>query len=243
MTLIPQGVSFLAFAATLSLAGGACSPPEAVKDPTWADVYPILQGQCLNCHGSTAAADGGGYRFDFLDAVSTCKQQPDDDLPLGLVPAPSFMAARKLIRADVVPFAEGLRPKMPPEPARLLEGWQLDTLKNFIAKLDALPAESAVQTGLGPLPADARSPQIKMTFARLGDEVTVSYVVDDENADPVIGKLRVGTSPSQSIGASGRGQAVFKLTGVVTPASIEARLCDGWNVRTRGTADGLPLVP
>jgi len=231
------------FIAVGSLLGWvACSPPEAVKDPTWADVYPILQGQCLGCHGSSAAKDGGSFRFDFLNAAATCKQEAEDDLAAGFLPPPSFMAARKQILADIRPYAEDLRPKMPPEPARLLEDWQSKTLENFIVKLDRLPPAEAATLALGPLPKDAQAPRIAATYVRAGTELTVNYVVADDNADPVIGKLRVGGKLSQPITSAGNGQAVFNLTGVAPPFTLDARLCDGWAIRTRGAADGLPMI-
>ena len=220
----------------------ACSPPEAVKDPTWADVYPILQGQCLGCHGSSAAKDGGSFRFDFLNASATCKQEAEDDLAAGFLPPPSFMAARAQILADIRPYAEGLRPKMPPEPARLLEEWQTKTLENFIVKLNKLPPADAVPMALGPLPKDAQAPRISATYVRAGNELTVNYVVADDNADPVIGKLRIGGRLSHAITSTGNGQAVFNLAGVPAPFTLDARLCDGWAIRTRGAADGLPTV-
>lgn len=223
--------------------GGACSPPDAATDPTWADVYPILQGQCLHCHGSTAAKDGGNYRFDLLDASSVCKQEEADDLVAGLSPPSSFYAARRLILADITPYAAGFRPKMPPEPGRALEGWQAETLERFVAKLDALPFTEAMTAGLGPLPADARSPTISASYARNGNTLVVDYVVEDENADAVVGQLRVGQGLRSPIEGSGRGQARFDLGGTTGPWPIDARLCDGWDVRTRGAPDGLPTVP
>lgn len=220
----------------------ACSPPEAVKDPTWADVYPILQGQCLGCHGASAVTDGGSFRFDFLNASATCKQEPEDDLPLGFSPPPSFMSARKQILSDIKSFGNSMRPKMPPEPARLLEDWQVKTLENFIAKINTLDPATAVQTALGPLPADARPPRIQATFVRAGAELTVDYVVTDDNADPVIGKLIVNDRLSKAIPSAGQGQAIFNVTGLALPLKLDARLCDGFSVKTRGAADGL-VVP
>ncbi len=220
----------------------ACSAPEPIADPTWSDVYPILQGQCLHCHGSTASADGGGFRFDFLNAALTCQDAPGDDLASGYTPPPNFVASRRQIQSVINPGPMGLRAKMPPEPARLLEDWQKQTLENFIVKLDAVGVEAAKSVLVQP--PDARSPRIEVTFARLNNDLHVDYTVLDDNGDPVIGQLRVGGGLPHRIEAAGRGQARFDLSGVVgSPGQITARLCDGWAIRTRGAADGLPLVP
>jgi hypothetical protein len=195
----------------------------------------------LHCHGSTAARDGGSFRFDFLDARTTCKQEEADDLVDGFSPPPSFVASRREILADILPLAAGVRPKMPPEPGRLLEGWQVETIQRFIAKLDGLAATS-VAPAMGPLPAGAQSPRIRAISSRIGNQLTVDYVVSDDNGDPVIGQLRVGPLRHR-IESAGAGQAVFDLTGVPSPQPIDARLCDGWGIRLRGAADGLPATP
>lgn len=223
--------------------GAACSGPEAVENPTWADVYPILQGQCLHCHGTSAERDGGSYRFDFLNALVTCKQEPADDLGQGFAPAPSFMASRRQILADILPAAPGLRPKMPPEPASELEDWQRKTLENFVAKIDVAPPADAVAVALGPLPAEARSPEIALDFVRIGTRLTVNYVVSDQNADPVIGELSVGDGLFHKIDGSGRGAVTFDPVPASGPLAIRARLCDGWGIRQRDADDGLPVVP
>jgi hypothetical protein len=223
-----------------------CSAPEAPIDPTWSDVYPILQGQCLHCHGANAEQDGAGWRFDFLDAASLCKAEPSDDLAAALDPSSSFLAAKALILADIVPASPGSRPKMPPEPGRLLEEWQRTTLERFIGKLNSVTVGvDPAMAVRGPVPADARSPRITLQYALLNGILTLDYVVSDENADPVIGELRVGDNLVAPIPSAGAGQAAFNLGGQRpgTPLQVSARLCDGWGIRLRGVADGLPTLP
>jgi len=223
-----------------------CSAPEAPLDPTWSDVYPILQGQCLHCHGATAEKDGAGWRFDFLDAASLCKADPTDELAAKLDPASSFIAAKALILADITSASPGARPKMPPEPGRLLEDWQRTTLERFVGKLNTVsPGMDAAMAVRGPVPADARSPRIAVQYALLNGILTIDYVVSDENADPVIGALWVGDKLSQPIPSAGAGQAAFNLGGQRpgTPLQVSARLCDGWGIRKRDAADGLPALP
>ena len=37
----------------------ACaSPPTAPERPTWADVEPIVRGECVSCHGAKVSGDG-----------------------------------------------------------------------------------------------------------------------------------------------------------------------------------------
>jgi len=97
----------------------------------------------------------------------------------------------------------------------------------------------------GPVPADARSPRIAVQYALLNGILTIDYVVSDENADPVIGALWVGDKLSQPIPSAGAGQAAFNLGGQRpgTPLQVSARLCDGWGIRKRDAADGLPALP
>ena len=61
---VAPSLLLLAFAA---LAPFGCSAPSAPAKPTWADVQPIVAGQCTHCHGATASTSGSGYRFDFFD--------------------------------------------------------------------------------------------------------------------------------------------------------------------------------
>ncbi|MDR7422964.1 MAG: hypothetical protein QN159_10940 [Armatimonadota bacterium] len=232
----------------LSLAVGAlasCGAPDAPADPTWADVHPILQGQCLHCHGATAAGDGAGVRFDLLDAASLCAQGPEDELGARLSPAPSFLRNAMSLLETIRPPANrpGGRPKMPPAPATPLEPWQRETLERYVAKLLALPAGERATTGRGPIPKDARPPRLRVArYAVLGPRVVIDYVVEDDNADSVIGELRLGPAVAP-IPAGGAGQVALDVTGVPPgPLQLTARLCDGWGVKLRGAADGLPLI-
>ena len=43
---------------TFALLAGLGCAPKAVDHPTWADVQPILAGECSHCHGSTADLTG-----------------------------------------------------------------------------------------------------------------------------------------------------------------------------------------
>jgi len=187
--------------------------------------------------GASADKDGAGWRFDFLDASALCNLEPPS--------SSSFIAAKDLILTDINQSASGDRPKMPPEPGRLLEDWQKTTLERFVASVNALPAgpERAAMIR-GPMPADARAPKIAVQYSRLNDVLLIDYSVTDENADPVIGELWVGDKLSASIAASGRGQAAFNLSGQPRGSSLQvtARLCDGWGLKTRGAADGLPSI-
>ncbi len=210
---------------------GACSGPVTPDKPTWeADIYPILQGQCLNCHGATSNKTGPAFRFDFFD-LDKCKDigPPPPDLELD---TPNGWTWRGAIADDVKPqlrtnegrVVETFRPRMPPAPASLLEDWQVET----IAKWSKRSKEDA----RGKRPSNRnRLPTIRITSElpeSTDSELTVSFVVEDGDDDPVIGLLKIGDQ-SHYINSAGLGEHTFDLSGESNgELTITANLCDGW---------------
>lgn len=221
----------------------ACQGPSAVAEPTWADVAPILVGQCGHCHGSTGDIDGYGHRLDFANPARDCARLADAD-PRFFTEFNMKYGGLKQFERRVVTAVEPLeglpRPLMPPAPARLLEDWQRETLDNFMK----------AQRPRGPAPAGNAGPTISATARRDGSVVEVDYVVADPNGDPVLGVLRLGGMVHRLWGA-GAGRVRFDVSQVApgTDLAVSASLCDGWRdngavfVRTRDAAgNDLPVV-
>lgn len=212
---------------------GACgSPPAAPNNPTWeADVYPILQGQCLHCHGATAKDNGLGLRFDFFDG-GKC----GDDLT---VPSAAWTDVyRARIPATVEPqtlkdsedddrILKRYRPIMPPSPASLLEPWQVQTLRRWAEIEDTEEARGERLNN--------RRPRIRITSlpATVGESLEVSYVIEDRDGDPVFGKLTLnGSETPKVVNLDGTGSGNVKFEQVQADRgdelTLSAVLCDGW---------------
>ena len=227
--------------AVLAIVLVGCGGQAAPSKPTWeAEVFPILQGRCLGCHGSTAASTGGGsFRFDFFD-TSKCGKDFDFAGSAGF-------GLRQTILADVVPqeVTEGdkvkktFRPRMPPAPANLLEDWEVQTLRNW-----AKYADKDKEKARGGEGRRNRDPKIRITSelpSSVGDSLNVSYVIEDADDDPVIGILRLGDKEIELNGQRG-GEVTFEDIGGDSgdELTISADLCDGWervNVEDLGTVE------
>lgn len=238
----------LTLAALLAATLAACGPSNAVPDrPTWGDVAPILRGQCGSCHGWTAGArvcpgfgtpdvdpacvnwtggerpgTGGAVRFDFYDVT------PDvcGDAALALEPGVSLAGSAAVaaqIATDIVPQPGARWPRMPPRPSPALPDWQLETLTRWTA-----------QPSKGPPPVGNRPPTIAVSQlpARADRQLTFTAVIDDPDADSVIGVIEV-----QGVAFPMPRPGSFAVTldasawpaGTVRPTAV---LCDGWVRRT-----------
>lgn len=210
----------------------ACeAPPVAKSNPTWeADVYPILQGQCLHCHGQDHNAKGQSVtRFDFFD-LSKCSDVSFADK------APTIAASVEQIRQFVAPNPEPdpdtnkvvpilRKDLMPPVPASLLEDWQIATIKNW-----ANIKDKEKRRGTRP-DSKNHNPKIIITSKLpddVGDELKVSYRFEDTDGDPVIGVLRLGDAKVDLLKNSGE----VTITGITGNSgkklTLSADLCDGW---------------
>lgn len=241
----------LAAALATTLACGAAH--EVPEQPTFADVSPILRGQCGSCHGWTAAervcpgfgtpeidpncrnwqggerpGTGGGLRFDFFDLTpEVC-----GDAVLALDGRVSFAgspAVAAQIATDLYPEPGALWPRMPPRPSPALPAWQLETLARW-----------AAQPTKGPPPASNRPPTIAVSQlpVRADGQVAFTAVLNDPDGDSVIGVIEAGgvAFPMARSGSfSVRLDSAAWPAGVVRPVAV---LCDGWS---RATIDLGPI--
>jgi hypothetical protein len=195
-----------------------CGGPSVPGQPTWADVRPILAGECGGCHGAGAAASGAGYRFDFYDMTpDVCG---DAAAALG-AEKPLAQAHAERIWEDISTPVEqpDVRPKMPPPPAPYLADWQWRTIR---AWLDA----GAVR---GAAPAGNRPPAAQLvTHTATDRSVVLTAIVDDQDGDPVVGILKIADvelKMDRSGSFSARLDTSAWSAGEVSATAV---LCDGW---------------
>jgi hypothetical protein len=203
------------------LSGAACSPePVAPLQPTWADVAPIVRGQCAGCHGSTAKDTGQSYRLDFYEMSPTVCGDAALAMDPGLVLASSASA---LMGSDIQ-VASGARfPKMPPLPAPALADWEITTIERWSKS----PAK-------GPPPPTNHPPTITTGKIAATADATLSFtaIVDDPDGDPVVGVVEVN-GLAFLMNRPGSFAVSFDSSswpaGTVRPQAV---LCDGWVQKT-----------
>jgi hypothetical protein len=207
----------------LMLVAGACEGPPAVPaHPTWADVAPILQGQCNHCHGATARTTGSlgaaVYRFDFYDMDEGVCGEAAAAMDLPALAA----ASAKLIRDDVTPTI-GRRPRMPPAPAAVLRDWERETLQRWAAA----PVK-------GPPPPGNRPPHIRVNQLPATATTQLSFVAttEDPDSDSIVGVIRLGPLAVE-MDHPGNFAVRFNLASLPPgPHRLSAVLCDGWASET-----------
>jgi hypothetical protein len=200
------------------LAGGCTgelNAPTVPEHPTWADVQPILQGECTHCHGATAGVTGFGYRLDFYDVTMDTCGEAALALPGGILAA----AAAPSILTDVKPSPQNGRARMPPAPAPVLKSWERETLLRWAAD----PAK-------GPQPASNHAPTIVVTGLPtvVNDSLDFSALLDDADGDGVIGVLKIAGT-LYAMPSSGAFHVQIPTS--AWPAGtqrLSAVLCDGW---------------
>jgi hypothetical protein len=199
-----------------ALAVLACQgPPEAPLHPTWADVQPILAGNCNHCHGSTADKTGSIgsaiYRFDFFDMNDDVCGDAARAMPVPALAAASASAMKLDLR--------GGRPKMPPAPADPLHDWERDTILRW--------ADAPVK---GPPPADNRRPRIRVSSlpSSVTNKLAFFAVVEDSDGDSVVGVIQFGNATFQ-MDHPGSYAVDLDMTGMAAGTQrLSATLCDGW---------------
>jgi len=209
-------------AATFAVAG-CDDAPQATTQPTWADVEPILRGNCTSCHGATAsltgAAQGGmAYRLDFYDmTASACGEAAG---VLGAQPLAHSWAA--LIGSDVTSPGSGWRPRMPPAPASSLPDWERDTLVRWAAEADPAKGEPR---------RDNRRPDIQLVAATAVADKRLDFtaIISDADGEAVVGVIKIGdvALPTDHAGAFSGGLDTSTWAAGLYP--ISAVLCDGWD--------------
>jgi hypothetical protein len=199
--------------AWISACGGE---PEVPENPTWAEVEPILRGECGHCHGATARATGAGFRFDFFDTTSShCAEAS-----AALASVGSARALANDIALAITTTDADVRPSMPPIPAPYLSEREWMTLLRWTAD----PRQ-------GTKPAGNRPPRIDVSGITLtaDDTLDVNVVIDDPDGEPVVGILRAGDAVGlmDRAGAfSARFDASAWAAGTIT---VSAVLCDAWS--------------
>jgi hypothetical protein len=209
--------SSIVCALTGLVTAGCGGPPTIPEHPTWADMAPILRGECASCHGSTAFETGGGYRLDFFDMTpGVCGEAAQ---ALGSAPILAAGSA-PLIKADVSLPPTGDRPRMPPAPGPALLPWERKMLQRW-----------TTEPSKGPPPVGNRPPVIDVVGhlpATIDSRLTFTAVVDDPDGEPVIGVLKIANvlyamnrsgSFAVDLDASGWAPGTQRLSAV---------LCDGW---------------
>jgi mono/diheme cytochrome c family protein len=205
----------------LPLALVACSPTQvAPTQPTWADVEPIIAGECAGCHGPTAKTTGSSYRLDFYEMSTALCGDAALALDSGVVLAGTVPAQ---IGTDIV-VAKGARwPKMPPLPSPQLADWETQTLERW--------SMSPVK---GPPPPNNHLPTITTSLLPATAKGTFSFTADVEDADgdPVLGVIEVG-GYAFLMNRPGAFAVSFDASswpaGTVRPQAV---LCDGWANKT-----------
>ena len=207
-----------------ALVAGGCAPsPTVPEHPTWADVEPIVRGQCANCHGPTAAVTGASdsavYRLDFYEmnaAVCGAAAQAVTATNLAKAWAP-------LIKNDITPPPACTRARMPPAPALGLEDWEQTTLQRWTDQPDK-----------GAPRRNNRRPDIHLSATSAVVDKTLNFVavIDDPDGEPAVGVLNIGDMvfKMDHPGAFSASIDTSKWPNGTRPLS--AVVCDGWDFIT-----------
>jgi hypothetical protein len=203
--------------ALCALLGAACSgPPSVPAHPTWADVAPILHGECTWCHGSTASATGGGYRLDFFDMTSDVCGEAAQAIPRATILASTSATS---IETDVTPPQDGVRSRMPPAPAPPLPDWERLALVRW-----------ATQPAKGAPPAGNRPPTITISHVPVSADhrLTFTAVLDDPDGEPAVGVIKIAGVLFAMDRSGAFSVDLDSSTWPAGPQRLTAVLCDGW---------------
>jgi hypothetical protein len=214
--------------ATLSLCSmallAACSgPPDVAEHPTWADVEPILRGQCNHCHGSTAASTGSSltgmaaYRLDFYDMTDGACGEAS---VAAMDPLASARTSASLMR-EAVASVNGNRPRMPPAPAPALTPFERETIDRWTRTLPLAK---------GPPPWTNRMPRLQaFNYPKTADAAArFTVIASDPDGDPVIGVIKAGDQVLALDRAGSFSVNVDTSKWPAGPRALTAVLCDGW---------------
>jgi hypothetical protein len=223
--LIP--VRPIPFALAAALMGACAGPPDVPEHPTWADVEPILRGQCNHCHGATADITGSSaaitglvasavYRLDFFDVNDgSC-----GEAAAAISPSAVARSVAGQMRESVASI-NGNRPRMPPAPAPQLSQWE----REVIDRWTRMPPPQK-----GGAPWTNRMPRLQVfSFPKTADSsIKFSVILSDPDGDPVIGVINGGGSVVKLDRA---GSFVVSMDTASWPGgkqALTAVLCDGW---------------
>lgn len=215
-------------ALTMTLVITACAAPAAPEHPSWdVDVYPILRGSCLHCHGATAATstNSAAWRFDVCNPADFAEAGTRTDALFGA------LTHAELIAASIEPGAGHGRARMPPPPAAPLSEYETAVLRNWTRI--AVEAKAAVP----PMPKLAcrkqqpnREPVAHLLGAPRPDPadpnvVLVTVEIADPDGDEVLGKASAG---SASVHVMSAGRQTLRLPGARAGDAITITLSDGY---------------
>ena len=201
--------------AVVAAAAGCGGAPSAPATPTWADVQPILQGECSGCHGATAATTGSGVRPDFYDmTTATCG---DAAKAMGTVVLAG--AAASSISMDIGPTNGTGRPKMPPLPAPTLATWERDTVLHW-----------AAAATLGPPPVGNRPPTLDVGQlpAVVDKQLAFTAVLSDPDGQEAVGALEIGGVAFLMNRSGSFAVSLDSSQWAAGTQDLQAVLCDGW---------------
>jgi len=221
-------------AALLTIVVGGCGSPEVPAQPAWADVAPIVRGNCVGCHGWTASDrppdaagvhppnTGGGLRLDFYDVTTAVC----GDAGLAMDPSVPLAGSAGIspeIASDLVVQPGADVPRMPPAPYPALESWELQTIQRWASDpVKGLPAP-------GNRPPTIATNQLPSTANR---QLAFTAILDDPDGDSVIGVIEV-EGLAYLMNRPGAFAVAFDASawppGPVYPVAV---LCDGWTSTT-----------
>jgi hypothetical protein len=201
---------------------GCSSAPAEPQNPTWANVAPILRGECDSCHGWTAPTTGAGFRFDFYDVTKDVCGDAALAFGAGAVLAGSTLASTQ-IGTDVVTSKGASWPRMPPQPSPALPDWERDTIERW-----------AAQPVKGPPPPGNRPPSVMVSGypAVAAKELAFTAIIDDPDGDSTIGVIEVN-GLAFLMNRPGSFDVRFDSSSWSAGAQpVRAVLCDGWTSAT-----------
>lgn len=207
---------FLLLAFALFALAGACGQPAVPAHPTWADVSPIIQGECSSCHSSTASQTGGGFRLDFYDLPPEICGDAALALRQGTILAASSLES---MRTSITPAATGERARMPPAPGPVLPVWEQDILQRWLA-----------QPVKGPAPVGNRPPLLEVSRlpAEVDGRLSFTAIVRDPDGDSAAGVIRIGDVLFQMNRSGAFGVDLDVSAWPAGRIELDAVLCDGW---------------
>jgi len=224
------GPSALIILGALAARAGCVAAPTVPAHPAWADVAPILRGNCVGCHGWTASDrppnaagihppnTGGSLRLDFYDVT----QAVCGDAALALDPTYTLAGSAGIsgqIATDLLPQGGAPSARMPPQPYPALQSWELQSLERWTSA----PIK-------GPPPDGNRPPTIAthQLPSAIDQRLAFTAVLDDPDGDSVVGVVEVA-GLAFLMNRPGSFDVLFDSTswapGPVYPVAV---LCDGW---------------
>ncbi len=212
-------------AAAIALAAGLGCIPEAPEHPTWANVQPVLAGECTHCHGANAdrlddTRTGGGFRLDFYDMkMDVCGEATQ---VLGEGKRLAFEQAGK-IWESITTTADrpDARPLMPPPPAPYLADWEWRTIQRWVA--DGAPK--------GELPPGNRPARFRLYHdsGPADQTLDITAVIEDPDGDPIVGVLLFGDARLNMDHGGAYSATLDTSSWEAGERPITAVLCDGWS--------------